>query len=95
MYLYPTVTKLLLADYLRRVDHGEDQGTYDGLTEREREVLQLIAQGKTTTAIASVLYLSPHTVQTHRDHIMAKLNLHRKAELIRYAIRKGLVDADT
>lgn len=95
VYLYPTVTKKLLADYLRRVERGEDQASYDGLTEREREVLRLIAQGKTAMEIARVLSLSVHTVQTHRDHIMEKLNLHRKAELIRYAIRKGLVDADT
>ncbi|MBI4503926.1 MAG: response regulator transcription factor [Chloroflexi bacterium] len=91
VYLYPTVTKKLLADYLGRV---ESQAGYDNLTEREREVLRLIAQGKTTTEIAQILSLSPHTVQTHRDHIMEKLNLHRKAELIKYAIRKGLVDAD-
>lgn len=91
VYLYPTVTKKLLADYLGRV---ESQAGYDNLTERERDVLRLIAQGKTTTEIAQILSLSPHTVQTHRDHIMEKLNLHRKAELIKYAIRKGLVDAD-
>ncbi len=95
VYLYPTVTKKLLADYLRRAESGEDHASYDDLSDREREVLRLIAQGKTTPEIAGLLYLSPHTVQTHRDHIMEKLNLHRKAELIRYAIRKGLVDADT
>ena len=95
MYLYPTVTKKLLADYLRRAESGEDHASYDNLSGREREVLRLIAQGKTTPEIAGMLYLSPHTVQTHRDHIMEKLNLHRKAELIKYAIRKGLVDADT
>ena len=94
VYLYPTVTKKLLADYLRRVESGEEGASFDGLTEREREVLGLIAQGKTTPEIAKVLYLSPHTVQTHRDHIMEKLNLHRKAELIKYAIRKGLVGPD-
>jgi two-component system response regulator NreC len=58
-------------------------------------VLKLIAQGKTTTEIAQMLFISPHTVQSHRDHIMEKLNLHRKAELIKYAIRRGLVDADS
>ena len=94
VYLYPTVTKKLLTDYLRRVESGEDAASYDGLTEREREVLKHIAQGKTTSEIAKLLYISTHTVQAHRDHIMEKLNLHRKAELIKYAIRKGLVDAD-
>ena len=94
MYLYPTVTKKLLADYLRRVENGEERAGYDGLSERERGVLRLIAQGKTAAEIGRILYLSPHTVETHRDHIMQKLNLHRKAELIRYAIRKGLVDSE-
>lgn len=94
VYLYPTVTKKLLADYLGRVDSGQDRERYDGLTEREREVLRLIAQGMTSAEIARLLFLSPHTVQTHREHIMEKLDLHRKAELIKYAIRKGLVDAD-
>ena len=94
VYLYPSVTKTLLADYLRRVENGEDGASDHGLTDREREVLRLIAQGKTTPEIAQALFLSPHTVQTHRDHVMEKLNLHRKADLIKYAIRKGLVDAD-
>lgn len=94
IYLYPTVTKKLLADYLRRAETGEDRASFDGLTEREREVLQLIAGGKTTPEIAQDLHLSPHTVQTHREHIMEKLNLHRKADLIKYAIRSGLVDSD-
>lgn len=95
VYLYPTMTKKLLVDYLQRVESGEDRERYDGLTEREREVLRQIAQGKTTVEIAEILYISPHTVQTHRDHIMSKLELHRKAELIKYAIRKGLVDIDS
>lgn len=95
IYLYPTVTKKLLADFLRRAESGEGQSSLEGLTEREREVLRLIAQGKTTAEIAQLLVLSPHTVQTHRDHIMEKLNLHRTAELIKYAIRNGLVSADS
>ncbi|MBI2170604.1 MAG: response regulator transcription factor [Chloroflexi bacterium] len=94
VYLYPTVTKKLLADYLRRVESGEDRASYDGLTDREREVLGLIAQGKTLPEVAQALYLSLHTVQTHRDHITKKLDLHTKAELIKYAIRKGLVTPD-
>lgn len=94
VYLYPTVTKMLLSDYLRRVETGEELASYDGLTEREREVLRLIALGQTAAEIARSLSLSPHTVQAHRDHIMEKLNLHRKADLVRYAIRKGLLSAD-
>ena len=95
VYLYPTVTKTLLTDYLRRVESGEKVDGYDGLSEREREVLKLIALGQTTTEIAKDLSLSPHTVQSHRDHIMEKLSLHRKADLVRYAIRKGLISADS
>ncbi len=93
-YLFPSVARTLVDDYLHRVASGEEQASYDGLTDREREVLRLIAQGKTTPEIGRSLYLSPHTVQTHRDHIMEKLNLHTKAELIKYAIRKGLADSD-
>ena len=92
VYLFPSVTKKLVADYLRRSQAGEDRTTYDGLTDREREILGLIAQGLTTNAIAGTLFLSPHTVQSHRDHIMAKLDLHSKAALIKYAIAQGLIE---
>jgi len=92
VYLYPTATKALVSDYLRRARAGNDQAGYDGLSDREREILQLIAQGRTTPQIAAELSLSPHTVQTHRDHIMAKLGLHSKAALIKYAIAKGLIE---
>ena len=92
VYLYPTATKALVADYLRRARAGEDRAGYDGLTDREREILHLIAQGKTTPGIAAELTLSPHTVQSHRDHIMTKLGLHSKAALIKYAIEKGLAE---
>lgn len=91
-YLFPSVTKKLVQEYLRRARRGEDRATYDGLTDREREILALISEGKTTPEIAAQLFLSPHTVQSHRDHIMAKLNLHSKAALIRYAIEKGLTE---
>ncbi len=92
VYLYPTATKALVADYLRRARAGEDRAGYDGLTDREREILHLIAQGKTTPEIAAELTLSPHTVQSHRDHIMTKLGLHSRAALIKYAIEKGLAE---
>lgn len=92
VYLYPGVTKALVADYLRLVRSGADRATYDGLTDREREILHLIAEGKTTPEIAAELFLSPHTVQSHREHIMTKLDLHSKTALIKYAIAKGLID---
>lgn len=92
IYLYPSVTSTLVADYLRRASGGQDRATYDGLSDREREILHLIAQGKTGPEIAAELFLSPHTVQSHRDHIMAKLDLHSKAALIKYAVAKGLIE---
>ncbi len=92
VYLFPTVTRTLVADYIRRARAGEDRTSWDGLSDREREILGLIAQGMTTPEIAASLFLSPHTVQSHRDHIMAKLGLHSKAALIRYAIDRGLVE---
>ena len=93
VYLYPPVAKGLVSDYLRRVKSGEDvKSSYDGLTDREREILQLIAEGKTAANIAGDLHISAHTVQSHRDNIMTKLDLHDRAALIRYAIRRGLVD---
>ncbi|MBI2847298.1 MAG: response regulator transcription factor [Chloroflexi bacterium] len=95
VYLFPPVAKKLLADYLRRVENGENLVSYDGLTEREREVLSLIAQGKTIPQVAETLRISPHTVQTHRDNIMAKLGLHNRAELIKYALRKGVIPLDS
>jgi len=92
IYLYPSVTSTLVADYLRRARGGQDRAIYDGLSDREREILHLIAQGKTSPEIAAELFLSPHTVQSHRDHIMTKLDLHSKAALIKYAIAKGLIE---
>ena len=92
VYLYPPIAKELVSEYLRRVESGEDLASYDGLTDREREILQLIAEGKTAANIAEDLHISPHTVHSHRDNIMSKLDLHDRAALIRYAIRRGLVD---
>jgi two-component system response regulator NreC len=90
-YLYQSLTGKLVADYLSRIDDGADRKGYEGLSEREREVLSLIAEGLTTAQIADKLFLSPHTVQTHRDHLMTKLNLHSRVALTKYAIRKGLI----
>jgi two-component system response regulator NreC len=91
-FLYPSVAKSVLQDYLRRLERGEDRERFDGLTEREREVLTLIAEGLSNQEIAQRLYISVKTVQTHRTHIMEKLGLHNRAELVRYAIRKGLIE---
>jgi two-component system response regulator NreC len=91
VYLQPSASKALVADYLARAARGEDRDRLDGLTDREREILRLIAQGMTARQIAEELVLSPHTVQSHRDRIMSKLDLHSKAALVRYAVDRGLV----
>ena len=93
-YVYQSLTGKLVADYLSRIEDGADRRDYDGLSRREREVLALIAEGLTTSQIAERLYLSPHTVQTHRDHVMTKLDLHSRVALTKYAIRKGLIELE-
>ena len=95
VFIYPTMAKKLLYDYLKRVKSGQDKESYDGLTNREREILKLIAEGHTNQEIADLLILSIATVQTHRAHIMAKLSLRSPAELIKYAVRHGFITLDT
>jgi two-component system response regulator NreC len=90
-FLYPEVTKMLVQDYLQRVREGIERQSFAVLTEREREVLKLVAEGYTTQEIADILVLSPKTVETHRAHIMDKLGLHSRAELVKYALRKGIL----
>lgn len=93
VFIYPSLASRLLDDYLRRVDAGEETKGLNQLTTREQEVLRLIAEGKTGREIAQALHVSPKTVDRHRANIMRKLDLHNRAELIRYAIRKGLIEA--
>lgn len=95
VFLYPTMAKKLLGSYLQQVKVGQHKESYDGLTNREREVLTLVAQGHTNQEIAERLVLSVTTVQTHRAHIMAKLGLHSRTELVKYAIRQGFITLDT
>ncbi len=95
VFLYPTMAKKLLSDYLQRVRTGDGKESYDGLTNREREILTLIAEGHTSQEIAELLVLSVATVQTHRAHIMSKLGLHNPTELIKYAVRRGFITLDT
>lgn len=92
-FLYPQTANAVAADYLTRVESGEDRETYDGLTAREKEILTLIAQGETNQEISRQLFISVKTVQTHRAHILEKLRLHDRTQLVRYAIRKGLIQA--
>lgn len=91
VFLYPTVAKLLVQDFVRR-GAPDDRPSSDGLTERELEVLRHIAEGSTNQEIADNLCLSINTVQVHRAHIMEKLDLHNRAALVKYAIKKGLID---
>jgi two-component system response regulator NreC len=93
-YLYPSIARTLIDDYLRRVERGEEKTSYGGLTDREREVLRLFAEGLSNQQVAERLYLSVKTVQRHRENIMDKLDLHNRAQLISYAVRKGLIDLD-
>lgn len=95
VFLYPSVAKRLVYDYLKRVSTGEERTSYDSLTDREKEVLKLIGEGFTNQEIAAHLTLSINTVQTHRSHIMEKLNLHSRAELMKYAVKIGLLKPDT
>jgi two-component system response regulator NreC len=90
-YLSPMAQSILVGDYLQRVRTGEEKDSYSSLTEREREILKLIAEGYTNNQIAERLVISPKTVDTHRTHIMDKLNLHSRAELVKYALRRGLL----
>jgi two-component system response regulator NreC len=93
VYIYPSLAKLLVRDYLSQ-DHSVEQSTaLDDLTDREQEVLTFLAEGKSNDEIAEALVISPKTVARHRENIMHKLNLHSRAELVRYAIRKGIIEA--
>ena len=93
VYLYPSLAKLLVKDYLSQERAVENKPMLDGLTDREQEVLSLLAEGAANDRIADVLVISPKTVERHRENIMRKLNLHSRAELVRYAIRKGIIKA--
>jgi DNA-binding NarL/FixJ family response regulator len=99
-YLSPAVSKHVIADYLRRAGGGATGGGGEApstsalLTPRQREILQLIAEGHSTKEIASILHLSVKTVETHRTQLMARLDVHDVAGLVRYAIRIGLVTPD-
>lgn len=91
-FLYPSATKMLLEDYLGQLQHG-DQDNYESLSEREREVLKFLALGHTAKEVADKLVLSPKTVETYRTRIMEKLSLHSRADLVQYALARGLLSA--
>jgi len=90
-YFSPAVSKVLLDDYVRKLKRSGTEDPYDLLTPREREVLQLIAEGKSNKDIANLLNLSVYTVESHRSNLMEKLNLKGLPDLILYAVRKGII----
>lgn len=90
-YFSPVVSKVLADDYLRQIRQQGVEDPYDLLTGRERELLQLIAELKSTKEIAELMGVSTHTVDTHRSNLMQKLNVHSIPELILYAVRKGVI----
>ncbi len=90
-FFSPAIAQTLAEDYIRQLQHKGLEDSYDLLTEREREILQLLAEGKSNKEVAAVLNVSPYTVETHRTHLMQKLNLHNTAEIVLYAVRKKIV----
>jgi len=90
-FFSPAIADTLLEDYMRQLQQRGLQDSYDLLTEREKEILQLLAEGKSNKDVASILNLSTNTVETHRTRIMQKLDLHSTAEIVLYAVRKGII----
>jgi two-component system response regulator NreC len=90
-FFSPAVSALLVEDYVRQLRDKDVDDSYELLSPREREILQLVAEGKSNKDIANILNLSPYTVETHRSNILQKLNLHTVPELILYAVRKGVI----
>ena len=90
-YFSPAVTSVLVEDYLRQLQSRGLTDTYHLLTDREREVLQLLAEGRTNKDVAALLEVGVSTIETHRANLMQKLNLHNTAEIVLYAVRKGII----
>jgi two-component system, NarL family, response regulator NreC len=90
-FFSPKIAQTLLEDYVRSLQQRGLQDSYDLLTEREREILQLLAEGKSNKEVATLLDLSTYTVETHRTNLMHKLNLHNTAEIVLYAVRKKII----
>ncbi len=92
VYIYPTLATALVTDYLGQEKNQPESEWEANLTQREQEVLEHLADGLSNDEIAEKLVISPHTVARHREHIMKKLNLHSRSELVKYAIRKGMIE---
>jgi two-component system response regulator NreC len=90
-FFSPAIAQTLAEDYVRQLQNKGIEDSYELLTEREREVLQLLAEGKSNKEVATLLNVSPYTIETHRTHLMQKLNLHNTADIVLYAVRKKIV----
>jgi two-component system response regulator NreC len=91
VFFSPAIANTLLEDYMRQLQQRGLQDSYDLLTDREKEIVQLLAEGRSNKEVATILDLSPYTVETHRTHIMQKLNLHSSADIVLYAVRKKII----
>ena len=90
-YFSPAIARLMLDDYVRRVSGTDVVDRYETLSAREREIFQLIAEARTNKEVAELLEISPATVETHRARILQKLDIHNTAELVLYAVRRGVI----
>jgi len=90
-FLSPSVARLLVEDYQQGASIRKSHDPYEQLTDREREILKLLAEGYTTQKIADMLVISPKTVDAHKTSLMAKLDIHNRIDLVKYALRKGII----
>jgi RNA polymerase sigma factor (sigma-70 family) len=90
-FFSPSIAQALIEDYVRLMRERRVQDSFELLTDRERQVLQLLAEGKTNKETATILDLSPYTIETHRENLMQKLGVHNTAEIVLYAVRKGII----
>jgi len=93
-FLSPSISRKVVEEYVRQAEAMPEEDSYDKLSDREREVLQLIAEGHSNRGIAELLHVSVKTVETHRAHLMDKLGIRTTAELTRYAVRKGVISVE-
>jgi len=90
-FFSPAIAQMLVEDFTRQMQKKGIADSYELLTEREREILQLLAEGKSNKEAATILDVSPYTIETHRNNLMQKLNLHNTAEIVLYAVRKKII----
>lgn len=90
-FFSPTVARMLMEDFVQQIQRRGLKDSYDLLSDREKEIFQLFAEGKSNKEVAALLNLSPYTVETHRTHIMQKLDLHSAVDIVLYAVRKKIV----